>query len=170
MKPMFVLRIACVGRLTVRKLQEGDEERLLEFYKSLSDETVHFYHPYPTFNSETIKKAVQRTITGEDLGLIAVDDKEQVIAHVFLSGIANDIAGFGIGVRDDFQGRGIGNELMKLIIRLAKHELRKKGIRLTVLKENKRAFHLYRKYGFEICGECTNFIENDGYKMQLTFG
>jgi ribosomal protein S18 acetylase RimI-like enzyme len=54
----------------------------------------------------------------------------------------------GIGIRDDFQGMGLGSKLMDNLIKLAQREGLKK-IRLTVLADNYRAIRLYEKYGFK---------------------
>jgi len=52
-------------------------------------------------------------------------------------------------VESQFQGRGLGNELVQSIIRLAKESY--DFLCLTVMKENHRALSLFRKNGFEIC-------------------
>jgi ribosomal protein S18 acetylase RimI-like enzyme len=54
----------------------------------------------------------------------------------------------GIGIRDDFQGKGIGSKLMDNLIKLARKEGLKR-IRLTVLADNYRAIRLYEKSGFK---------------------
>ena len=55
-----------------------------------------------------------------------------------------------LGVHPDYQGRGLGSQLL---LRALQHP---KGAMLTVLKSNQRAIHLYRRFGFTIVGELTH--------------
>jgi len=58
---------------------------------------------------------------------------------------------FGITIRKDYRRIGLGNYLMKEIIKLAKKELKPKPkiIRLSVFSNNKPAINLYKKHGFK---------------------
>lgn len=59
------------------------------------------------------------------------------------------VAGFGMSVHPDFQGRGVGDALMTAILDLADRWLGVRRVQLEVYSDNLRAQSLYRKHGFE---------------------
>ncbi|WP_133130565.1 GNAT family N-acetyltransferase [Legionella yabuuchiae] len=67
----------------------------------------------------------------------------------------------GMGIINEFRGHGIGHQLIKKALELAKE----KGltrIELSVREDNKRAIHLYKKFGFNIEGKHINSLLVDG--------
>jgi len=80
---------------------------------------------------------------------------DEIVGFAFIK-LKNRTDGeLGIGIRDDFQGKGIGSKLMDNLIKLARKEGLKK-IRLTVLADNYKAIRLYEKFGFKK----TKFMKN----------
>jgi len=62
------------------------------------------------------------------------------------------VAEFGIFIRDGYRNVGLGTELTKAFIEIAK----KHGseiLQLSVYATNKRAFHVYKKCGYKKCGK-----------------
>jgi L-phenylalanine/L-methionine N-acetyltransferase len=68
----------------------------------------------------------------------------------------------GMGVRDDWQGRGVGTALMQAALDLADNWLGLRRLELTVHADNERAIALYRKFGFEIEGTHRAYSIRDG--------
>lgn len=80
--------------------------------------------------------------------------------------------GIGMGVHDDFQGRGVGTALMEAILDLAFNWIGLRRIELTVYTDNAPAVHLYQKFGFEIEGTARRYAFRhgtlvDAYHMAL---
>ncbi|WP_394143795.1 GNAT family N-acetyltransferase [Vibrio atypicus] len=71
-------------------------------------------------------------------------------------------ASFGIGIHDDYHGLGIGSKLIETIIELADNWLQIKRIQLEVNTDNEKAIACYKKFGFEIEGECKAGSFRDG--------
>nr|WP_260603352.1 GNAT family N-acetyltransferase [Vibrio cholerae] len=69
---------------------------------------------------------------------------------------------FGMGVKDDAQGLGVGSALLKTVIDLADNWLNLKRIELTVYVDNERAINLYKKFGFVIEGESKAYAFRNG--------
>ncbi|HGS4599259.1 TPA: GNAT family N-acetyltransferase, partial [Vibrio cholerae] len=69
---------------------------------------------------------------------------------------------FGMGVKDDVQGLGVGSALLKTVIDLADNWLNLKRIELTVYVDNERAINLYKKFGFVIEGESKDYAFRNG--------
>jgi ribosomal protein S18 acetylase RimI-like enzyme len=57
----------------------------------------------------------------------------------------------GIYITSEYQGRGIGGDIMKNIISEA--DSKKMAVRFQVLKVNTRAKKFYEELGFTVCGE-----------------
>lgn len=76
----------------------------------------------------------------------------------------NHIGNFGIIIKKDFRGIGLGACLIKEVIKLAKKQLRPKpkSIRLDVFSTNKPAIELYKKCGFRIVARVPKQIELKG--------
>jgi len=148
-------------KLKIRRLQKEDKEIFWEYFQALSEKTKNFFQPHP-FDKETAEKLCNEN-DPEIVRFIAVEEvngEEEVIIYAFLSGLSGDFPSLGIGIRDDYQGKGLGRILMEHLVELAK-SLGKKGLSLTVFDDNKNAFHLYSKLGFK--------VERITYTMKLKF-
>ena len=141
----------------IRKLSKKDTEKFYEFFNSLSDKTKYFFHPHP-FDRETAEKLCSER-DKNTVRFVAIINKK-IAGYGFLWNLNNDFPSLGICISDNYQGKGIGKELMEYLIDFAKKK-NKKGIVLTVYKDNERALNLYKKYGFE--------IERIIYSMKLKF-
>ena len=68
----------------------------------------------------------------------------------------------GMGVRDDWQGKGVGSALMQAMIDLADKWLNLSRLELEVYTDNEAAIHLYKKFGFVTEGTHHQFAYRDG--------
>ncbi|WP_297571990.1 GNAT family N-acetyltransferase [uncultured Deefgea sp.] len=90
----------------------------------------------------------------------------QLLGHLML-GIdphlrRRHIAWFGIWVRDDAQGQGVGSQLLAAAIDLADNWQNIHRLEITVYVDNEAAIALYRKFGFEVEGEGKDYAFRDG--------
>ncbi|MEZ2132294.1 MULTISPECIES: GNAT family N-acetyltransferase [unclassified Sinorhizobium] len=97
--------------------------------------------------------------TGDSLNLVAVLDGEIVgnASMTRYSGRRLHAAGIGMGVHDDYCGRGIGTALLGALIDSADNWLDIKRLELTVYIDNTPGLRLYEKFGFEKEGLLRNF-------------
>jgi len=90
----------------------------------------------------------------------------EVVGHLDLSIYMNPrtrhSGHFGIAVRDDWQGKGLGTELMKACLDLADNWLALRRLDLRVYVDNAPAIALYKKFGFEIEGTHRWFALRNG--------
>jgi len=90
----------------------------------------------------------------------------EVVGHVALSVYMNPrtrhAGHFGIAVRDDWRGKGIGTALMEACLDLADNWLNLTRVDLRVYVDNAPAIALYEKFGFEIEGTHRRFALCNG--------
>ncbi|MFK0163395.1 GNAT family N-acetyltransferase [Rhizobium sp. NPDC090279] len=78
-------------------------------------------------------------------------------------------ANIGMGVHDDFAGRGVGSALLGALVDTADNWLAIKRLELTVYVDNAAAIGLYEKFGFETEGRLRAFgFRNGGYVDAFT--
>ena len=71
-------------------------------------------------------------------------------------------AGFGMGIHDDFQGQGIGTQLIEAMLDLAENWPNIRRIELQVYTDNEPGIALYKKFGFEVEGIHKDFAFREG--------
>lgn len=72
------------------------------------------------------------------------------------------VAYIGMAVRDDYQGQGIGSQLLRAVLTIADDWLDLKRVKLTVFVDNAPAVHLYKKFDFEIEGTLKKYAFRAG--------
>jgi len=131
----------------IRPISDDDGQRLAEFHRSLSDETVYFrfFAPYPELTERDVHRfthvdhvdrvALVATVGGELVGVGRFDrinDRDAEVAFV---------------VRDAHQGRGLGSVLLEHLAAAA----RERGVRrfvAEVLPTNRRMLATFEEAGY----------------------
>ena len=72
------------------------------------------------------------------------------------------VAEIGMGVRDDWQGRGVGGALLRAALALADGWLQVRRIELQVYADNARGIALYARHGFAEEGRHRDYAYRDG--------
>ncbi len=133
------------GRIVIRGLCEDDRDKLIEFYNSLTEESI-----YSRFFSiiRNFEPYVDKLISEGAIVLVAEAEGRIVgVAEAVPDGKGRAEA--GVAVLEAYQGRGIGTTLASTLMKLAG----KFGIRSVyafILADNPRAFRLARKLGFKV--------------------
>jgi L-phenylalanine/L-methionine N-acetyltransferase len=78
------------------------------------------------------------------------------------AGRRSHVGAVGMGVRDDWQRRGIGTALLAALVDTADNWLGLRRIELTVYTDNAPAIRLYEKLGFEREGICRAYAFRNG--------
>ncbi|MBU1337018.1 MAG: GNAT family N-acetyltransferase [Alphaproteobacteria bacterium] len=79
-----------------------------------------------------------------------------------LSGRRAHAAGLGIGIHDDFVGRGIGTALISELVDMADNWLDIRRLELNVYTDNSVAVRLYEKFGFRREGVFVGYAYREG--------
>ncbi|MGC9404101.1 GNAT family N-acetyltransferase [Vibrio genomosp. F10] len=76
---------------------------------------------------------------------------------------------FGLGVHDEYQGKGIGSKLIETVLDLADNWLQIKRVHIEVNVDNHNAIACYKKFGFKIEGEAENSAFRDGHYVNTYY-
>ncbi|UOQ45570.1 GNAT family N-acetyltransferase [Halobacillus salinarum] len=126
------------GRLTMRSAQGED----LDLLTDLNHETFGLaLEDAKTFSKASIESEQRYTflfdVNKEAVGMGSIAIENELISI------------YGVGILPAHQGKGLGKELMYLLLEKAQ-TLPAKQISLEVNSENFRAFQLYKQLGFEV--------------------
>lgn len=133
--------------IRIRQAETGDAQGLRDLYAMPKAQAGTLQMPHPTL-------AMWQQRLGEygGHGLVAIVDG-LLVGNLGLSIEPNPrrrhVASFGMGVRDDWAGRGVGTALLGAAVDLADNWLNLQRLELTVYSDNVPAIALYRKFGFE---------------------
>lgn len=141
--------------LEYRRVRVDDGPRLLAFWLGMSAESQRTYRPYgaETHLLDPWRHAAERYAAGPDIGIVAEGPDGLIVGLSVIDRISDPAnrPNFGIGVNDQFHGKGIGTRLTDLVTQAA-DEFGAPEVRLIVVNYNAPAQHLYRKFGFKVTG------------------
>lgn len=166
----------------VRDIDVSDAEAFLEYLKIMINETEFLLTSYEELLSLEDYKKILPDISKPDINKntnivrrIALINNEIVgtynVQPVGNKGKIQHRATFGVTVKKQHWGMGLGNILVREIIENSK-KIGYEQIELEVFSNNERAIKLYEKYGFEKWGEFQNaFKLKDGsYRNSTIMG
>jgi acyl-CoA hydrolase/RimJ/RimL family protein N-acetyltransferase len=141
-------------RILMRPVKISDEPLLKDFFYTLSDKSLYrrFISVRKDMPHERLQDFVIIDYTKEMVILVIVQEAEaEKVVAVGQYGINEHThtAEVSLVVRDDFQNKGVGTELLSYLTYLAKRE-GLLGFTAEVLVENKPMLHLFEKMGFDI--------------------
>jgi RimJ/RimL family protein N-acetyltransferase len=138
----------------LRPVKMSDEPLLKDFFYSLSENSLYrrFISVRKDIPHERLQEFVIIDYTRQ-MVILAVTQREEREEVIGVGQYALDEAAHtaevGFAVRDDYQNKGIGSELLSYLTFLAKKQ-GLLGFFAEVLVENKPMLHLFDKMGFEI--------------------
>ena len=156
--------------ITIRQPDKKDlnnVRKFLDFINNLVEEGVQILASKKLSlkeEKEWLKKLLNNIKTRKTIFLLAEDNG--VIAGTSTINLRKDRAShvgeFGISIRKEYRGMGLGSYLMKEILKLAKKELKPKIFRLSVYPTNKVALNLYKKNSFKEVARVPKQIQYHG--------
>ncbi|NWG03975.1 MAG: GNAT family N-acetyltransferase [Syntrophaceae bacterium] len=138
----------------LRPVKISDEPLLKEFFYSLSENSLYrrFLSIRKDMPHERLQEFVVIDYTRQMviLAIIPKGEKEEVVGvGQYAMDELNHTAEVGFAVRDHFQNKGIGSELLSYLTYLSRRQ-GLLGFFAEVLIENRAMLHLFDKMGFEI--------------------
>jgi putative acetyltransferase len=138
----------------LRAERKSDLEPLWSMYSTLSEDSLR--NVPDRYTRELVTGWVESLDYDRSLPILAFSPcPSRVVGSAILHFSAREEtrhkAEFGIVVHDDYQGRGLGTILTRLMIEVGRAKgLRKIG--LSVYAHNEAGIHVYRKCGFDVEG------------------
>jgi len=138
----------------IRPIRPSDEPLMISFHKSLSDESVylryfHFVSLIQRIAHERLEKICDVDYEHE-MALVAERKEFQIVAVGRLAKLAvGNGAEIAIIVTDDFQGRGLGTELVRRLVEIARLE-KYAHVAADIMTENTAMQRVFQSLGFEL--------------------
>jgi len=152
--------------ITIRRAEPSDYEAIAKIltYPRVIWGTLQV--PFPSV--EQWRKKIAEPPEGF-YSLVACIDRE-VVGQIGLHTFPNQprrhhVGAIGMVVRDDWQGKGIGTQLMQAVVDLADKWLNLSRLELGVYHDNEPAIKLYKKFGFQVEGTEIGSAFRDGQYM-----
>jgi len=143
----------------IRPALPEDEPLLVKFHENLSDRTVYLRFLHPMLLSqhaahERLSRICHGDYDREITLVVELEDCEtgerRIIGATRLSKLHSlDEARFSILISDLYQGKGLGKELLKQILHVAKEE-KLKRVEGIITPDNETMKHLFTKLGFNL--------------------
>ncbi|MBN1217495.1 MAG: GNAT family N-acetyltransferase [Anaerolineae bacterium] len=153
----------------LRPVKISDEPRLKEFFYALSDRSLYrrFMSVFQRMPHEKLQEFVVIDYT-TDMVIVAILEEEgkETLVGVGQYGVHGEThtAEAAFAVRDDYQGLGIGKELVAYLTYLAQRQ-GLLGFTAEVLQENRHMLHLFETAGFDL----EKRIEEGVYQLKMMF-
>lgn len=135
----------------VRPVRPEDEALFREFFTHVTEEDLRlrFFQAVKHFSHEFIARLTQMDYA-RSIALLALDEGGAMLGAVRLHADANYAAGeYGILVRSDLKGQGLGWQLMKIMIEVAGW-LGLREVEGQVLRQNRGMLAMCAQLGFDI--------------------
>ena len=156
-------------RIFLRPVKISDEQLLKDFFYALSGNSMYrrFISRRTDMHHERIQQFVIIDYTKEMVILSVLQEEDrEVIAGMgqYFVDEKTHTAEVAFLVRDEYQGQGIGSELLLYLTYLAKKN-GLHGFTAEVLVDNKAMLHIFEKAGFVI----EKHAEADMYELAMSF-
>ncbi len=155
--------------LFLRPVKISDEPMIKDLFYSLSDQSLNrrFMSLRKDMHHERLQEFVVIDYSREILILayLKEDQEEKIVGmgQYFISE-SDHFAEVAFVTRDDYQGKGIGRELLSYLTYLAKRE-GLLGFTAEVLMENKPMLHLFETMGFDLQRQSDQGV----YELKMSF-
>ncbi|MDV5168002.1 GNAT family N-acetyltransferase [Photobacterium rosenbergii] len=148
--------------ITIRSVEKEDIPAIRDIYAGRNAYTGTLQLPHPSL--ELWRQRLEDLPSNVYSLLAEIDGK--IVGQAGMAIEQNPrrrhVAGFGMAVHDDYQGKGVGTALLTELVDLAENWIGVTRIELTVYTDNAAAIALYERLGFVIEGTSRNYALRNG--------
>lgn len=140
----------------IRELRLEDKEQISRFFAVMGEESASFFN----VGRGNEKRVMEFFENGKkDHEFFVLENDGEIIGIAFIWDLFCLVPKFGIAVREDHRGRGVGTFFLSSLLDRVRGE-GFSGLLLTTAKTNLGAQRLYEKCGFERLGtaDCDEYI------------
>jgi putative acetyltransferase len=135
--------------IQIRHAEPQDYEAIQEIYNQPKAFAGTLQLPFPSIEMWRKRLAEPPEGVYNLVAVVAGKVVGQLGLHTSPRPRRRHVASFGIGVHDDFQGKGVGKALLQACVEMADNWLNITRLELEVYTDNEAAIHLYESFGFE---------------------
>ncbi|MBD3175025.1 MAG: GNAT family N-acetyltransferase [Armatimonadia bacterium] len=137
----------------LRPMTRDDADALAAFYRGLDEYTDRMFFVLSDFTPDITRDMAMLQERGAELHLVLVPQSTEVVGHLSLQPFPGVCPRLGICVKQGWQGRGLGRQVMELALAVVQAIPDSTGLWLSVLEENRGARELYESLGFQAVRE-----------------
>ncbi|UTR05926.1 GNAT family N-acetyltransferase [Alkalihalobacillus sp. LMS6] len=152
--------------MEIRPIELKDAEHYLLLNKRIDESGFMLHEPGEKQLTITQQQAfIERVIQTKSTALFVADDGEDLVGFILAIGGTvrrnRHSAYIVVGIDEAYRGQGLATKLFEEIFVWAR-DMKISRLELTVIKENKKAYDLYRQLGFSVEGEKIHSLMVDG--------
>jgi len=145
-------------QVTIRPIRPEDEPAMVHFHEGLSERSVYlrYFSPLKLQQRVAHSRLLRICFNDYDREIALVAERSLGKGRYEILGVgrlskvhASGLAEFAVVVTDKWQNKGLGSELTKRLIDIARHEKLDRLVAYTLM-ENKEMQHMCKKLGFEV--------------------
>lgn len=163
--------------IILREVELTDAQELLEVSKRYYEESNGI--PYEKgefkYTLEEFQTKIKESLENENSLILVATENGKIVGEIELASFPNKIMQHSccinvLGILAEYQGLGIGKELLRSAIDWAMQNKTIELLWLSVFSSNASGTQLYQKMGFEECGRMKGFFkrENNIYEDDVT--
>ena len=152
--------------MIIRPIEVSDAENFLELSKKIDESGFMLFEPEERQSTvEQQRKSIERILSEPNSIFFVAEIENKLVG--FIAAIGSNLkrnrhsANIVLGVLEDHRGKGFATKLFNKVFEWAK-EVGISRLGLTVIKDNNKAFNLYRKMGFVSEGERVQSLKING--------
>ena len=148
--------------ITIRRAEPADYEAVQAIYAAPKAQAGTLQLPFPSLDLWRQRLQVVDPNAHVLLACVGVEVVGQLGLYAASHPRRRHVGDIGMGVRDDWQGRGVGSALLGAAIELADRWLQLRRLELQVYADNTAGIALYARHGFIAEGRHRDFAFRDG--------
>ena len=148
--------------ITIRRAEPADYEAMQAIYAAPKAQAGTLQLPFPSLDLWRQRLQVVDPNAHVLLACVGVEVVGQLGLYAASHPRRRHVGDIGMGVRDDWQGRGVGTALLGAAIELADRWLQLRRLELQVYADNTAGIALYARHGFIEEGRHRDFAFRDG--------
>ena len=148
--------------ITIRRAEPADYEAVQAIFSAPKAQAGTLQLPFPSLDLWRQRLQVVDPNAHVLLACVGVEVVGQLGLYAASHPRRRHVGDIGMGVRDDWQGRGVGTALLGAAIELADRWLQLRRLELQVYADNTAGIALYARHGFIEEGRHRDFAFRDG--------
>ena len=144
---------------TIREAIEDDAEMLLEYFKVLAAEPVNNTGVRSTVFQETVdeqRRLIRWYAQAPNSKMFILDGGNKIAGMIKLMGsdhpMSAHVVELSLNIHPHYRGAGFGTKLMRHTLNWVRSQKGIRRVQLELATRNEGAFHLYRRFGFQLEG------------------